>query len=310
MLALAGLELGIILTAAVLAWFAVQRGLAPLVDLGRDIDGRQIRTGEGLQPLDLAKIPVEVHPPVRAINQLFGRLDAAINVLRDFIADASHQMKTPLASLRVHLALLERSAGTEPADPDTIAEIDKSTRHLDRLVAQLIALARAEESAVSDGGHQAQSDLAAVAADVVSVLAPIAATKDVELALETEPHAVIARIEPAVLHEALANLVDNAIRYNRSGGSVTVRVHDDGERCAVQICDDGPGIALEFRARVFDRFYRMPSTDRPPGSGLGLSIVRTLLRQSSADIQLADGDGGKGLTVTVSFAKFASDGRA
>ncbi len=310
LLALAGLELGIILTAAVLAWFAVQRGLAPLVDLGRDIDGRQIRTGEGLQPLDLAKIPVEVHPPVRAINQLFGRLDAAINVLRDFIADASHQMKTPLASLRVHLALLERSAGTEPADPDTIAEIDKSTRHLDRLVAQLIALARAEESAVSDDGHRAQSDLAAVAADVVSVLAPIAATKDVELALETEPHAVIARIEPTVLHEALANLVDNAIRYNRSGGSVTVRVHDDGERCAVQICDDGPGIAPEFRARVFDRFYRMPSTDRPPGSGLGLSIVRTLLRQSSADIQLADGDRGKGLTVTVSFAKFASDGRA
>lgn len=310
LLALAGLELGIILTAAVLAWFAVQRGLAPLVELGRDIDDRQIRTGESLQPLNLAKIPVEVHPPVRAINELFGRLETAINVLRDFIADASHQMKTPLASLRVHLALLERSTGPLPADLDTIAEIEKSTRHLDRLVAQLIALARAEESAVSDEGHHAQSDLAAVAADVVSVLAPIAAAKDVELALEAEPHAVVAGIDPTVLQEALTNLVDNAIRYNRSGGSVTVRVCDEGERCAVQICDDGPGIAPEFRARVFDRFYRMPSTDRPPGSGLGLSIVRTLLRQSSADIHLADGDGGNGLTVTVSFAKSDTQGRA
>lgn len=299
LLALAGLEAGIILTAAVLGWLAVKRGLAPLADLGREIDARQIRTGEGLQPLDLAAVPEEALPPARAINQLFERLDAAIKVIRDFIGDASHQMKTPLASLRVHLALLERS-GPQPADRDTITEIEKSTRHLDRLVAQLIALARAEESAINDDGAQARCDLVAAAADAVSALAPIAATKDVEIALEAGPSPVFAAIEPVVLHEVLTNLIDNAIQYNRSGGSVTVHVLG-GTRCAIQVCDDGPGIAPELRARVFDRFYRVPSADRPPGSGLGLSIVRTLLQQSSAAIRLDDGPDGKGLTVTIDF---------
>ena len=168
-----------------LGWFAVRRGLAPLAALGRDIDARQIRGGAELEPLDLAAIPSEVHPPVRAINQLFGRLDTAIKVIRDFIADASHQMKTPLASLRVHLALLERGA-TQAAERDTIAEIERSAQHLDRLVAQLVALARAEESAMTDGATAERTDLRAAAADAISQLAPIAATCDVELALEAE----------------------------------------------------------------------------------------------------------------------------
>lgn len=305
LLALGGLEVGIILTAALLGWFAVKRGLAPLVDLGREIDARQIRTGAGLQPLDIAAVPEEAHPPVRAINQLFERLEAAIKVLRDFIADASHQMKTPLASLRVHLALLERS-NPSPSDLETIAEIERSTLHLNRLVAQLIALARAEESAINDNSGEARCDLVAAAADAVSALAPIAATKDVEIALEAPAAPVFARIEPAVLHEVLTNLIDNAIQYNRSGGSVIVRVLA-GERCAIEVCDNGPGIAPDLRARVFDRFYRVPSADRPPGSGLGLSIVRTLLQQSSAAIQLADGLDGKGLTITIDFAMSTRD---
>ena len=306
--ALAALEAGIILTAAVLGWFAVKRGLAPLVELGHEIDERQVRTGESLRPLDLAGIPYEVHPPVQAINQLFGRLEIAIKVLRDFIADASHQMKTPLASLRVHLTLLERSAAHQQSDLETIAEIERSTKHLDRLVAQLIALARAEESAVSDESRQARADLLAVTADVMSLLAPVAAAKNVELAFEADVDSAFARIEQSVLHEVLTNLIDNAIRYSGNDGSVIVRVYVDDEYCAVRVSDDGPGIARELRERVFDRFYRVPSANRPPGSGLGLSIVRTLLQQSSATIHFADGIEGKGLSAVVRFAKFENDG--
>ena len=303
LLALMALEAGIILSATVLGWFAVKRGLMPLVELGHEIDARQVRTGGSLQPLDLAGIPNEVHPPVQAINQLFGRLEIAIKVIRDFIADASHQMKTPLASLRVHLALLERSAVHQPSELETIAEIEKSTKHLDRLVAQLIALARAEESAVSDESRQAPSDVLAVTADVMSMLAPLAAARNVELAFEADVDSAHARIQQPILHEVLTNLIDNAIRYSGDGGSVIVRVFADGEQCAVRVCDDGPGIARELHERVFDRFYRVPSANRPPGSGLGLSIVRALLQQSVATIQLADGIGGKGLSVTVRFAR-------
>ncbi|MBR1217696.1 sensor histidine kinase [Bradyrhizobium sp. U87765 SZCCT0131] len=301
LLALGGLGAGIILAAAALGWFAVGRGLAPLAALGREIDARQVRTGAELQPLDLAAVPREVHPPVRAINQLFGRLDIAIKVIRDFIADASHQMKTPLASLRVHLALLKRGT-IQAAERDTIAEIERSAQHLDRLVAQLVTLARAEQSAMASATAAERTDLRAAAADAISQLAPIAAACDIELALEADSDAV-ARIAPTVLHEALVNLIDNAIRYNRRGGTVTVRVNGNGERPIVQVIDDGPGIAPEFRERVFDRFYRVPGPHVPSGSGLGLAIVRSLLQQSGATIQLADGPDGRGLIATVSLPR-------
>jgi len=300
---LAALEAGIIFAAAALGWFAVQRGLSPLVDLGREIDQRQIEAGKSLQPLDLANIPYEAHPPVRAMNQLFGRLEAAMQVIRDFIADASHQMKTPLASLRVHLALLQREIGDQPENIETIGEIEKSTQHLDRLVAQLIAMARAEESAVADKDIQTTpTDLIVNASEAVAIMAPFAAAKNVELAFEAEVDSAPVRADPAALHDILTNLIDNAIRYNSSGGSVIVRVFACAGHYAARISDNGPGIAPEHRERVFDRFYRIPATDRPAGSGLGLSIVRTLLQQAAGTVSLSNGLDDCGLTVTVSFA--------
>lgn len=302
--ALAALEFGIIVTAAALGWLAVRRALSPLIDLGREIDERQFRAGKGLQPLSLASIPYEVHPAVRAVNQLFGRLEAAAQVIRDFIADASHQMKTPLASLRVHLALLQRDIANQPVNLETTAEIEKSTRHLDRLVAQLIALARAEEAAVADEEVQSTpTDLIASASEAVAIMAPLASARNVELAFEAEVGSAPVRTDPSTLHDILTNLIDNAIRYNRNGGSVVVRVFSEDDQYAVRISDNGPGIAPKHRERVFDRFYRIPATDRPDGSGLGLSIVRALLQQSGGTIALTDGIGGAGLAVVVGFGK-------
>jgi two-component system, OmpR family, sensor histidine kinase TctE len=302
LLVLAALETGIIVAAAALGWLAVRRGLSPLVDLGHEIDARQIEAGKSLQPLDLANIPYEAHPPVRAMNELFGRLEAAMQVIRDFIADASHQMKTPLASLRVHLALLQRDIGDQPGNVETIGEIARSTHHLDRLVAQLIAMARAEAAAVADKGIQSEAtDLIASASEAVGTMAPLAAARNVELAFEAEGDRAAVRADPAALHDILTNLIDNAIRYNRSGGLVVVSVHPEDGRYAAKISDDGPGIAPEHRERVFDRFYRVPATNRSPGSGLGLPIVRTLLHQSGGTIALTDGIGGAGLAVVVAF---------
>ncbi|MBR0691544.1 sensor histidine kinase [Bradyrhizobium manausense] len=301
--ALVALEIGIIATAAILGWLAVRRGLAPLVDLGREIDARQFGAGTSLQRLELEHIPYEAHPPVRAINELFARLEAAIQVIRDFIADASHQMKTPLASLRVHLALLQREAWHLPDSIDTIAEIERSTKHLDRLVAQLIAMTRAEQAAVATPSLDAvPTDLVASTSEAIGTMAPFAAAKNVELAFEAEIESARVRAEPSMLHDILTNLIDNAIRYNHDGGSVVVSVFARNGRYAVKIADSGPGIAPEHRERVFDRFYRIPAANRPPGSGLGLSIVRTLLRQDAGTIVLTEGIGGRGLAVTVSFA--------
>jgi len=300
--ALVALEAGIIATAAILVWFAVRRGLSPLVDLGREIDTRQLGTGSSLDRLDLERIPIEAHPPVRAMNELFARLEVAIRVIREFIADASHQMKTPLASLRVHLALLQRDTSHQPGNIETIAEIEKSTRHLDRVVAQLIVMARAEQAAVAEPAFEAASaDLVASTSEAMGVMAPFAAAKNVDLALESELDSAPVHVEPSVLHDILTNLIDNAIRYNHDGGSVVVSILAGGGRYEVKIADNGPGIAREHRERVFDRFYRIPAADHPPGSGLGLAIVRTLLRPDAGTISLTDGIGGRGLTVTVSF---------
>lgn len=301
-LILAALEIGIIAAAALLVLFAVQRGLSPLVELGREIDARQFGTGASLQPLNLAGIPTEVHPPVRAMNDLFVRLDAAVQVIRNFIADASHQMKTPLASLRVHLALLQRSAERLPGNSETIAEIDKSTKHLDRLVGQLIAMARAEKAAVAAETESQFADLVDCATDAVETMASFAAMKNVELAFEADVSSARVHVTASTLQDILTNLVDNAIRYNAEGGSVTVRVFSENDRRGVMVADNGPGISPEYRDRVFDRFYRIPAANRPAGSGLGLSIVRTLLEQSGGTISLAEGIHGLGLSVTISFA--------
>jgi two-component system sensor histidine kinase TctE len=302
LLVLAALETGIVLAAAALGWLAVKRGLLPLVNLGREIDERQIEAGKSLQPLNLANIPIEAHPPVRAMNQLFERLETAIQVIRDFIADASHQMKTPLASLRVHLALLRRDIGDQPENLETIGEIEKSTQHLDRLIAQLIAMARAEEAMLADKRMQdAPTDLIASASEAVGIVAPFAAAKNVELAFETEIDSAPVRADPQALHDILTNLMDNAIRYNRNGGSVIVSVLSDEGRYAARISDNGPGIPIEHRERVFDRFYRIPATNHPAGSGLGLSIVRTLVQQAGGTISLSDGIDGRGLAITIVF---------
>lgn len=302
LLALAALEIGIIATAAALGWFAVRRGLAPLVDLGREIDARQFGAGTSLRRLELENIPYEAHPPVRAMNELFARLETAIQLIRDFIADASHQMKTPLASLRVHLALLQRDAGHLADNHETIAEIERSTKHLDRLVAQLIAMARAEQANVGKSiANVAPTNLVASASEALAMMAPLAAAKNIELAFESAVVDAPVNADPSMLHDILTNLIDNAIRYNQDGGTVIVSIFSINDRYAVRVADNGPGISPEHRERVFDRFYRIPAADRPAGSGLGLSIVRALLRQSDGTIELATGIEGRGLAVTISL---------
>ncbi|WP_434622941.1 sensor histidine kinase [Azospirillum sp. B2RO_4] len=301
------LEVALVGGSGLLVWGAVGRGLAPLGRLRRVIDSRSARgiTGGGmaLVPLPLAVVPVEVLPLVIAINGLLARLDQSIGTMRRFTADASHQLRTPLAVLRTHLALLRRF-GTDSAEGRAaLDDVEGAVKRLERLLVQLLALARADEDPPAVPAAPEVTDLRQVAMEVAAEQVPAALAQDIEVRFE-EPEGGDAGLRavgnPVLVGELLGNLLDNAIRYNRPGGTVTVRV---GEGPVLEVEDDGPGIPEAERERVFERFYRLDRPGEPPrtGSGLGLAIVRALADRLGAVVRLDAGPDGRGLKVTVTL---------
>ncbi|WP_376959990.1 sensor histidine kinase N-terminal domain-containing protein [Azospirillum sp. A26] len=300
------LEVALVGGSGMLVWGAVGRGLAPLKRLRRVIDARSARgvTGGGLAlvPLPLAVVPAEVLPLVVAINGLLARLDQSIGTMRRFTADASHQLRTPLAVLRTHLALLRRY-GTDSAEGRAaLDDVEGAVKRLERLLVQLLALARADEDAPVVPAAPEVTDLMQVAMEVAAEQVPAALAQDVEVRFEGPEDGAALRIagNAVLVGELLGNLLDNAIRYNRPGGTVTVRV---AEGPVMEVEDDGPGIPEAERGRVFERFYRLDRPGEPPrtGSGLGLAIVRALADRLGASVRLDAGQDGKGLKVTVTL---------
>ena len=301
-LGLAGLEAGLIGVVALLAWYAVGRGLAPLAALSREIDAQAVRGAVNLRPLDLAAVPSETLAPAIAFNSMIERLDRAFGLVRRFTADASHQMRTPLAILRTHLDLVRRHGSDTPEGRAALADIDGAIHRLERLLAQLLALARADED-IELGTSSETADLAQVAAEVLSERVPQALEKDIDIQFERPDYAVPINGSAVLVSEIAANLIDNAIRYNDRGGTLAVRVLADRHHARIEIEDSGPGIPAAERARVFERFYRIPRKGGPEGSGLGLAIVRALADRLGADIRLSDRAQGPGLIATVEFRK-------
>lgn len=308
------LEVALVVGSGFLVWGAVGRGLEPLGRLRRVIDSRSARGSLALVPLPLAEVPGEVQPLVVAINGLLARLDQSIGTMRRFTADASHQLRTPLAVLRTHLALLGRHGTGTPEGQAALEDVEGAVRRLERLLTQLLALARADEEAPIASPTLETADLQRVAMDVAAEQVPAALALDVELRfegledrpedrLEDRPRVGSARAlgNPVLIGELLGNLLDNAIRYNRRGGTVTVRVLTDPPRLEVE--DDGPGIPATERDRVFERFHRLERRGQPArtGSGLGLAIVRALADRLGAGLRLDDGQGGRGLKVLVTL---------
>ncbi|BAI73837.1 two-component sensor histidine kinase (plasmid) [Azospirillum sp. B510] len=312
---LALLEVALVGGSGVLVWGAVGRGLAPLGRLRRVIDSRSARGMTGgapaLVPLPLAVVPVEVLPLVIAINGLLARLDQSIGTMRRFTADASHQLRTPLAVLRTHLALLRRY-GTDSAEGRAaLDDVEGAVKRLERLLVQLLALARADEDPPAMPSTAEVTDLPQVAMEVAAEQVPAALAQDVEVRFEGgfeggRDGAIGPRVagNPVLVGELLGNLLDNAIRYNRPGGMVTVRVGTGtGAGPVMEVEDDGPGIPEAERERVFERFYRLDRPGEPPrtGSGLGLAIVRALADRLGASVRLDAGPDGRGLKVTVTL---------
>ena len=287
----------LLLLGAAIVWLGVTRGLAPLRDLSNEVAGR---TATDLSPIR-HRGPKEVSPLISAIDQLMARVREAIAVQRRFVADASHQLRTPLAVLRTEAesALREEEPAAMRRGLAQLRDHSQATAHL---ASQLLSLARAEPAAESAAGFEA-TDLARIARESCAALVPEAVRRGADLGFECEGPAPI-HAEPMLIHELVANLVDNATRY-APNGTITVRVSPPA---TLIVEDDGPGIPPSERDKVFERFYRIRGTPGD-GAGLGLAIVREIAGAHRGTVELDEGAGGKGLRVVVRFPeRWSKDG--
>ena len=216
-----------------------------------------------------------------------------------FTADASHQMRTPLTILQTHLSVLESNALPTADVRESLADIRDATDRLQRLLTQLLKLARAEGVQAEDAE---ELDLREMVQDAAKEHVPQALAAGVELRFEADPDHYPTRIGRIVIHEIVTNLIDNAIRYNRAGGHVTVRLQRGTDGASwIEVEDDGPGIPVSERRRVLGRFYRLKRDQHHTGSGLGLAIVDSLVASLGARLDMDVGFGGRGLRVRVDF---------
>jgi two-component system sensor histidine kinase TctE len=286
-------QLLLIVIAGVALWAGVARGLAPLSRLQQAVAAR---SHLDLSPVSVPEVPGEVHPLILAVNDLMARLDEILSYQSRFIADAAHQLRTPVAGLKAHVEVALREEDPAQAK-QSIAHLYTGVERMSRLVAQLLSLARNEPTTVSRL-ELGPLDLSKLAFEVTMEWVPEAYRKNVDLGFEgVEPHAMI-RGDPARLTELINNLLDNAIRYSRNNGRVTVRVSRHPPR--VSVSDDGPLIPVAERERIFERFHRLLGS-HGDGSGLGLAIVQEIAKLHDAKITLAEDVDGLGNTFTVTF---------
>jgi two-component system sensor histidine kinase TctE len=284
-------EMLIALATVVIVWFGVKRGLWPLARLSEEIRARSPRD---LRPIDIAAAPEETRPLLAALNGLLGEVAGAAQNQRRFLANAAHQLRTPLAGLRAHTEL----ALAQPM-PDAcrthLEHVHQATIRTARLANQLLALARAEPGG---GDRPAEPiNLKTVVEGEADTWVHQALARDVDLGFELEPAPV--QGDAFLLREAMANLVHNAIEYSQRGARVTVRTGRNGSHCFVEVEDDGPGIPPHERERVLERFYRVPGTPGT-GSGLGLAIVREIASTHAGTVSVDD-NGSRGCRVALKF---------
>jgi two-component system, OmpR family, sensor histidine kinase TctE len=276
-----------------LAWMGVARGLAPL----ERVRGELLqRSAQDLSPVDDRAVPEELAPAVAAFNRLLDRLHEASEMQQRFLANAAHQLRTPLAGLQMHLELLLR----RELAPDVRAEVEtmhNATTRASRLARQLLALAKAE-SASSPLQPLQVLDLRTVIDAAADEWVPRALERDIDLGFAVDSANVLG--DPISLRELLNNLVDNALRYTPSGGTVTVRSGEAAGGAFLAVEDTGHGIPEAARNRIFERFYRVDGS-AGEGSGLGLAIVKEVVERHGAKLAVETPERGKGTRIVVFF---------
>ncbi|MFM7704988.1 MAG: sensor histidine kinase, partial [Rubrivivax sp.] len=286
--------------AVLLVWLALARGIRPLSVLQQRI---RARPADDLSPIDERAAPEELVPLVASINGLLERLDQSMAVQKHFIADAAHQLKTPLAGLRMQAEIAAREIDAGQRDPlalkAALEQIALSSQRAAHAVNQLLAMARAEDRA--QAMRRESVDLASLTQEVVRELVPQALERSIDLGYEGAGPGEAPRIlaQPVLLGELVRNLLDNALQYTPAGGSATARVLPDtlGQAVVLHVEDSGPGVPPAERELIFQPFYRALGT-QVDGSGLGLAIVQEVAQRHDAEVAVEDAQPRRGATAT------------
>jgi two-component system, OmpR family, sensor histidine kinase TctE len=289
-------QLLLILMATAVVYVGISRGLSPLSRLERAVSHR---SHVDLSPIDVKGVPGEVRPLVDEVNELMLRLGKTLDFQTRFIADAAHQLKTPVSGLKTQIELALRESEPQRTR-HSLAQLYISVDRLSRLVRQLLILASNEPGAVEAVQLQ-PLDLDAFALEICMEWVPQALKQGIDLGFESSERQVMISADPDRLRELINNLIDNAVRYSHQGGRVTVAVTlSDGGQAHLSISDDGPSIPVEERTRIFERFHRLLGT-HTDGSGLGLAIVSEIATLHGARITLEEDRDGVGNTFSVLF---------
>lgn len=283
-------EVLLIIAAIFMIRRSVRHGLASIQPLREELVRR---THTDLSQLSLKDIPEEIYPIFSEVNELLVRLSAALDAKRHFVADASHQLRTPIAALQAEAEMALRSS-----DPSEYLEkIVAGTRRITHLAHQLLTLSRLEpQQALTPK----MIDLAELTRDAAERWMPLAMQRSIDLGFELSPAKVMG--DPVWLEELANNLIDNALRYTPHGGVVTVRCNSTASHITWEVEDSGPGIPTEERERIFERFYRLDTTG-VDGCGLGLAIVREIVHNHNASIAIEKGTNLGGALLRVTFPK-------
>ncbi|WP_115514147.1 MULTISPECIES: ATP-binding protein [Xanthomonas] len=288
------LQLGIL---GLLVWWAVRTSLRPLRSISCAIAQR---TGLETEPVPLDQVPDEIRPLITSFNTLLARVEKAVQAERDFVADAAHELRTPLSALHAYAEVALRAPTLEAKDA-ALRQLLETARRSNRLAEQLLDLARLDAGISSAAYHQVEmGELISHVLDEFSVQAD---ARQINLHVEASP--CLVRCDVDAVGILIRNLVDNAIRYGRSRGTVEVScgycLRADVLHPFVQVSDDGPGVPESAHASIFERFYRVPGSE-VQGSGIGLSLVAGIARLHGATIETCEGNEGRGLYVRTVFA--------
>ena len=290
-------QLILVLFTIAIIWFGVERGLQPLFDLQAAVSKRSYLD---LSAIELPDVPTEVMILVNSVNSLMRQLESVLNAQNRFIADAAHQLRTPLAGAQAQLELALSESKPEQHQ-QLLERVSASMERLSHTITQLLSLARNQQDA-SHNMALTPVNLNKIAQEVTTDMVPTAIKKGLDLGFEADSQKTMVLGDSKRLKEMLYNLVDNAVLYTPAGGKVTVKVQREAGEIVLSVIDNGPGIPKAEREKVFERFHRVMGTGQE-GSGLGLSIVMEIAQLHQANIEIADEPRKKGLNIQVSFAE-------
>jgi len=295
LLAIVLFQLSLAFFSLLVMWFAVSYGLAPLDHIVRVLNQR---SPSDLSPITIQRVPKEIQPLIQAMDDLLGRLANELEVQRRFVANAAHQLRTPLAGLQSQAQLALRQSNPDEIH-HALMQIQKSAHRTGGLVNKLLTLAKTDPLLTEQSAWQT-IDLCALAREVTKAFILGALEKGIDLGFEAPPGPVFIQGDATQIYELASNLVDNAIRYTPRQGQVTVSVCMENNQPCLAIEDSGPGIPQADRERIFERFFRILGQDTE-GTGLGLAIVKEIATNHKAHVQVKPGSRGQGSLFQVHF---------